>query len=425
MKYFFAIISLFIGCNIFAQDWTLRSSIDYALENNIQIQRAKLSMQSQEESRKQAKASMFPTLNFSASESFSNRQEAYSFGENYGISSNVTLFNGLRLINNLKQQDLFLQTSELAIQEAENNIEIAITQSYLQILYAQESVKAAELTLSYSDAQLKQGEIFFRVGSIAESDLAQLQARSSNDKYRLIVAQNNLQSQILSFKQLLELEIDDEISIYFPELSDDDIINIPPAKKDVYETALSFMPQVESSLLNIKTAEYALKTSRSGRYPTLSMSAGISTGHAGRDYDAYLDQLADNFAQNIGISLSFSILNRRTVKTDIAKSKILLEDSKLNAAQTEKDLLRSVESVYLDVISSQNRFLAAKEALSAAKISYELTEKRFNLGMKNTVELLNEKNAFENAQQEFLQAKYATILSQKLLDFYQNKEISL
>ena len=56
--------------------------------------------------------------------------------------------------------------------------------------------------------------------------------------------------------------------------------------------------------------------------------------------------------------------------------------------------------------------------------SYNLVDQQFGLGMKNTVELLTEKNNFLTAQQQQLQAKYMALMSQQLLNIYQHKPIA-
>ena len=86
-------------------------------------------------------------------------------------------------------------------------------------------------------------------------------------------------------------------------------------------------------------------------------------------------------------------------------------------------MLKAIENVYLDATSSQNQYIAAREKLKATEKSYQLVEEQFFLGMKNTLELLTEKNNLLSAQQEVLQSKYMTILNTQLLNFYQNKPI--
>ena len=123
--------------------------------------------------------------------------------------------------------------------------------------------------------------------------------------------------------------------------------------------------------------------------------------------------------------MNYNIFNHKEVRTNIRKSELAIETAKLNAQQDEKDLLKTVEDVYLNVISSQNRFLAAKEAFDAAEISYNLMQDKLKVGLTNMYDYIEEKNNYLDVQREFLQAKYETLLNQKLLDFYLHKPINL
>ncbi len=416
------------------KQWTLRNAIDYALENNIKVKKAVVDKNVTNENYVQARASRFPNLTFGASETFSHYMQndgngdydsKQSFSEQYRLSSSVTLFEGFKLQNTIKQQELSLQSSDLAIEEAKHNIEIAITESYLQILYAKDNVTTSELSVETSKSQLDQAEKKYKAGSISENEYAKFKLQYANDAYRLVSAQNSLSNRILEFKQLLELGIEDNPELYFPEIPDDEVIALLPSKEEVFNTAMGWMPQIKSSETAIKSAEYDLQKSKSGLYPSLSMSAGISTGRSSLDKEKYFDQMNHNFSQNIGISLNYNIFNHKEVRTSIEKSKYAIETAKLNAQQTEKDLLKTVEEIYLDVVSSQNRFKAAKEAYDAAEISYNLMQSKFKIGMTNMYDYIQEKNNFLDAQRDFLQAKYETLLNQKLLDFYQNKPIEL
>jgi len=87
--------------------------------------------------------------------------------------------------------------------------------------------------------------------------------------------------------------------------------------------------------------------------------------------------------------------------------------------------LKTVEGIYLDATSSQNQNTSAMERLNSVELSYKLTEEQFYLGMKNTLELLTEKNNLLIAQQEVLQSKYMAIMSIQLLNFYQKKPIDI
>lgn len=77
------------------------------------------------------------------------------------------------------------------------------------------------------------------------------------------------------------------------------------------------------------------------------------------------------------------------------------------------------------MISAQSRYVAATNSVKSATKSYELVQAQFDSGMKNTVELLTEKNNYLSAIQEQIQAKFESILSLKLLNFYRNQPIEL
>lgn len=91
----------------------------------------------------------------------------------------------------------------------------------------------------------------------------------------------------------------------------------------------------------------------------------------------------------------------------------------------EKNLFKTIEGLWLDANSAQQSYAAASEKLRSTQVSYDLIDEQFNLGMKNTVELLTEKNNLLAAKQEVLQAKYMAILNTQLLHFYQGESIKL
>ena len=99
---------------------------------------------------------------------------------------------------------------------ARNDIEIAVTQAYLNILYANENVKISRQTVESSAAQLERSKALLEAGSIAPSDYAQMESQYSSDKYQLTVSQTSLDQNILTLKQLLELGLDESFDVQFP-----------------------------------------------------------------------------------------------------------------------------------------------------------------------------------------------------------------
>jgi len=445
MKQKILIISIFLTCTLSLsaentaekpEKWDLKTCIEYAKKNNIQVQKAKISTQESDITLKQSKEALYPNVSASSSFSFSNgkikkssTENEYvnnaSLGSKYAINAGMTLFNGLKNYNTIKQNELSKKASELSTKETENNIEVAITEAYLEILYAHETLEMAKRTVETSKAQVALSQNLLNAGSIAKADFSQVQSQYSSDQYSVVTAQNNYDTQKLTLKQLLELDMMDELEIVFPKVEESDVMAPLPAKADVYQTALSVMPQIQNSELSVRLAEYELKNARSSYYPTLSLNAGLSTSHDVDVDETYANQLNHNFYQSLGLSLSIPIYSNGSTRASVQKARFGIQSAKLDYTSAQKDLLKTVESLYQDAISMQSKYYSAKEQLKSAEESYSLTEEQFKLGMKNTVELLTEKDNRLEAEQTLLQAKYGAVLSQKLLNFYQNIPIEL
>ena len=430
---------------VFAQEvktWTLNDCIRYALEQNIQLQQNRLSLEESKVDVKTAKAALFPSLSFSTGHNMTNRpyQETSSmvsgteiisssnktsYTGSYGLNAQWTVWNGGQRLNTIKQQKLNKETAELTVNEQENTLQEEITKLYVQILYADESVRINEGTLELSKAQYERGKELLAAGDISKSELAQLESQVSNDNYQLVTAQTSLENYKLQLKQLLELDGDREFTLAIPELDETNVLSPLPAKADIYNTALALRPEIQSSRLNIQSADLSISMAKAGYLPNVSLTAGIGTNHTtGSDF-TFSEQVKRGWNNSIGLSVSLPIFSNREPKSAVEKAKIQRESRQLDLTNAQKELYRTIETMWLDASSAQQQFVAADAKLKSSQSSYELVNEQFKLGMKNTVELLTEKNNLMSAQQERVQAKYMAILNRVLLEFYAGNQIEI
>lgn len=425
------------------QEWTLKNCIDYALTQNIQLKKSKIALESSQVDSKSARAKLFPSLSFGSTQQYINTpfpegnsldnyvvtgskgSSKNSYTGNYSLRSSMTLYNGGKLRNNIKSSKLQEQVQQYSVEEEIDNIETSITESFLQILYAQESVKINEETVALSKLQCERGKALLEAGSISQSDYAQLESQYSSDKYQLVLSQTTLESNIQTLKQLLEMDMTETLSISAPILEAHDVLTPLPGKEEVYQSALNFIPSIQSGKLGIDIAKLEHKNAKSGYYPTLDLSASVGTGHISGSDSNFGQQMKNKLNESIGLTLSIPIFSNRENKSAVEKAKLQISEAELEYLNAQKELQKTIEDIYLDATSSQAQYAAAIEQVKASKTSYNLAQEQFNLGMKNTVELLTEKNNFLSAQQEMLQAKYMAILNAQLLRFYQGKEITL
>ena len=436
------VLTLFLASLAFsatAQDaglWTLRRCIDYALQNNIQIKTQEVALETAEASLEQAKAAQYPTLNFSSSfganfhnvntyNEYMEKTAGVSMSNNFGLNSGLTLYQGGRLRNTVKQSQVQRDATELDTEQARIDLEISVAQAFLQVLYNHEALDLNRQAEELSARQVERGEQLFQAGSISRVELAQLKSQHTSDQYQTVSAENTLEASRLKLKQLLELGLDQPFDIQYPPV-DDAVVGAPiPDLADVYAEALATLPQMRSSALDIESADLAVKIAKGSAMPSISMNAGLSTGYSSGTGVTYFDQLGNKLGESVGLNLSLPIFNNKQVRTNVRRAELQLENARLQEESTRKQLLSTLESLRNDAVSAQQRYFASKAQLEASTESFRLVTEQFNAGIKNTVELLNEKNNYLNALSQQLQAKYQALLAEKLLERYMNQPIDL
>lgn len=412
-----------------SKTWTLQECLDYAYQNNIQVRQSRNNQLSGIEDTKQAKAALFPSLVASTTQSYTNYPSSEvtdnnSYTGTYGITAGMTIFEGGKLRTEVKRQKVQNQMDALSVEESVNDIRIAIVQAYMQCLYAADAVRINRSTAEASKAQRDRAEEMLRTGSISRVDFAQLQSQYSSDEYQIVVAGSTLDNYKLQLKQLLELDIMEEMNPAVPGVKEENVLKALPPKNEVYETALKVMPQIRRGELGIEAAKLEEKSARAGFFPSISLSASVGTGHMSNNDFESGSQIWNRFNENVGLTLSIPIFSNRKNRTAVNKAKIAVDNSYLEWTSLQKELLRDVESAYLDATSAQAQYLSAREKEKYARESYELTSEQFRVGVKNTVELITAQNEYSAAQQQVLQAKYLTLLSIELLNIYQGLSAS-
>ena len=437
-----ATLPLYAQENSNGKEWTLQECINYALEKNIQLQQNKISLQESEIDIKDARASLFPSLSFSTGHNVVNRpyqeqsntvsgteiissDEKTTYNGNYSLNAQWTLWNGGQRLNNLKQQKTNRDIARLTVSETENTLQEQITQLFIQILYADESIQINRSTLEVSKATYKRGQELFAEGSLSKADLAQLEAQVSDDQYQLVTAESTWRNYKLQLKQLLELDGSEEFNLVLPELNDENILKMLPSQTDVYQAAMAIRPEIQSSRLSIENAKLGISAAKAGYYPTISLSASSSSTTNSASTNNWAQQMKYGWNNMIGISLSIPIFDNRQNKSNVQKARLQYNTSQLDLINKQKELYSTIEGLWLDALNAQQQYVAAETKVKSSQTSFDMVNEQFNLGMKNTVELLTEKNNLLSAKQQLVQAKYMAILNRTLLNFYAGNNIEL
>ena len=421
--------------------WTLQACIDYALENNISLQKSKLQKQSATEDLKGAKGALLPTVNASTNQSLgyqpwkdsgistvtngtvNTKVDKTSYNGSYSLSGQWTVWNGNRNHNTVKLDKMLEQEADLTVRETANTIQELIAQLYAQILYLAESVKVNEQMLETSRKNEERGQEMFNVGKMSKADLAQLSAQRANDEYSIVEAKSQLMNYELQLKQLLEITDEERFQVAIPQIGDDQILADIPAMQTVYELALMNRPEINRSQLAINRSDVNLSIAKAGWMPTVNLTGGVTTSTNSLSSTGWGSQIKSNVNTTLGLGVTMPIYDGRTTKTSVNKAKIQQLQARLNLQDVQKTLYSDIQGYWLNAWTNQEKYKAASSSVESARESYDLLSEQFRLGLKNIVELMAGKDKLLEAQQNLLQSKYMTLYYQQMLKFYENGEM--
>ena len=424
-----------------AKQWSLRDCIDYALANNIQLQKAKIKEYSALEDVKQSQSALLPSLNLSTSQNVnytpwpqqgratvadgyvqSSVDKVYYNGS-YSLSSNWTVWNGNKNRNNVKLNKVAAEQARLDSATTANSVLEQIAQLYVQILYSNEAISVTKESLKTSQTNEQRGKTMVEVGKMSKADLAQLTAQRAQDEYAIVEAESNLRNYKRQLKELLQITSDEEFDVAVPSATDDMALEAVPALNDVYAASLEQRPEIKNAKLGIESSELGIKVAKAGRMPTVSLNACVSTSTSSMSDNAWGTQMKNNFSLGGGVTVSIPLFDNRQTKTAVNKAKLQKQSYLLDLQDKQTTLYSTIENYWLQAVTNQNKFKAARVSTESAQASYELLSEQFKQGLKNTVELMTGKTNLLQAQQNELQSKYLAILNLNMLEFYQTGNI--
>ena len=438
----FISVMLLTGSVAMAQkQWTLQDCIDYAMANNITLQKSKLQKESATEDLKGAKAALLPTLSASTNQSLgyqpwkdtgmayvtngtvNTKVDKTSYNGSYSLSGQWTVWNGNRNINTVKLDQFSEEQAELQAQETANSIQERIAQIYSQILYLAENVKVNEQMLETSLKNEERGQEMVNVGKMSKADLAQLSAQRANDEYSIVEAKSQLMNYKLQLKQLLEITDNEQFDVAIPEIGDDQVLAQIPEMQTVYEQALLSRPEIERLQLAIKSSDVSVSIAKAGWMPSVNLTGGITTSTNSLSGTDWGSQIKSNVNTSLGVGVTMPIYDGRSTKTAVNKAKISQLQAQLNLQDQQKTLYSDIQQYWLNAWTNQQKYQAAKSSVESAQQSYDLLSEQFRLGLKNIVELMTGKDNLLSAQQNQLQSKYLALYNQQILEFYQSGDI--
>ncbi|MEL6132205.1 MAG: TolC family protein [Bacteroidota bacterium] len=455
----------------YAQDddaiYSLKECLEIAKERNLVYKQVALTQQSSEIDLQQAKSARLPNLNVSpnwsstfgrgidpTSNTFVNeRFDAF----NVNLSSNITVYNGFRLQNAVKQRDIDLKAAQKDLEQQEYTLSLNVITAYLNILFQGEILESARLQVASTTEQRDRIQKLVQSGSLAQADLAQIESQIATEELQVVNAQNALELAYLTLQQLMTIDATEPFGIERPVLDDPEMSYVLTPADEIYALAANNYPDLDAAQLRLKSAALGVEVAKGNYYPTLVFGINAFTAWSGigqqavgvREVSDQLDveflgdrqtltifserpelgaypffsQLVDNSNLGLGVRLDIPIYNRDFAKANVSRANILVQQSQVSVQLAEQQLQQAVEQAYLDARNAYSSYSAILKQVEALDLTFQNVERQFELGAANSVDFLVAKNNLNRAKFDRVRSKFDYIFRVKILDFYQGKPI--
>lgn len=474
LRLFIGLIVLVMCSNAYGQDyWSLQKCIDYALENNLQIKQSELEVETAEINLFGSKATSLPNLNANVGANTSTGRSIDPFtntiidrginSQNAGLNASIPVFNGFEIRNSIKRDEMGTLAATFDLQSVKNDVTLNVVTFYTNILFNKELLETANYRLETTQAQEDRVNKQVEIGALALTDLLQIRQQLANDELEVIRAENNLDLSKLQLQQALQIPATQNFDIESPILPEPDAAALMESSTQVYDYALKNQPVIKAAEARKESARYGIGVAKSGYYPSISISGGLSTAYSSaaparfpvlgsenitlpREVgvvegtgqrviqqvsvpsesreNTYLNQLDFNQRRFLALSLNIPIFNKFQVRNNVQRAMITEKRSTYQLMTTQNQLQQTIEQAYLDVRTAAKSYDALDNSFKASELAFQNAEQRLQLGASNAVEYTQIKNDFERVKSDRIRAKYDYIFKLKVLDFYQGKPLN-
>ena len=469
-----AVILLFTSPALGQKKWSLQQCIEYAMANNITVKQTDLQTKLAELQYRQSKLGQYPNASFSTGPSFNNgrNQDPTSFSlitqsylsANMQLQSSAEIFNWYSKRNTIAANQWEVEVAKAGTDKLKNDIALTVANAYLQILLAKEQEKIAGVQLQQSLAQSNNIRKLVDAGALPELNASELEAQVARDSSTFISASGLVDQDILNLKAYMSIDAAEVFEVDIPPVEMIPVEKISDLQPEaVYASAIANMPQQRVNDFKLKAAKKTSAAARAGMYPTINLYGSLGSGYNSRAqeitgttvlpslalgkvtigttiYDVYpvqpftsynytktgfFNQLNQNFRQSIGLSVNVPIFSGGSLRTAYERSKISIRNQELQIQLDDQKLKQDIYQAYNAAKLAMEKFNAGKKTLQTAERSFSFSQKRYEVGMLSTLELITNQNNLFRAKLENSLNQFDYVFKMKVLEFYKGLGLKL
>lgn len=428
------LISAGLAVTVCAQEkvWTLDNCMRYAVENSPKSRQQRYTNDTYKAEYQSAIASLFPSVGTSVGAAYNwgrsidPETNTYSntstFNNAYSVSASLPVFDGGVLINTLRSARVNRSIGLQEKRKTEDDIALNTMQAFIDVLYYQGMVKLAGEKLAESNRALYKVRRQEELGQKSKADVSQLDAQVAADDYNLTHQQNLHQTALLSLKNYMNLPADQTIEVDTVIREVEELL-VPESVDAIYAQAAETNPTAVKAALDLKQARLQHLIYKGYSFPTISLSAGISTNYfrmlsGESEAPVFKDQFKNNRGEYLSFTLNIPLFDGLYRRTNVRRARNQVRIAQEMQTETLRQLQTAVEQAVLDRDGFAKEVIQMDKQVKAIELAYQITYRKFEEGVMSSLDLQTSANTLLLSQANLLQRRLMYLVKCKLVDYY-------
>jgi len=331
---------------------------------------------------------------------------------NWQFNLRQTIFRWDQIVG-LRQADKIVAKAEANREAAQQDLIVRVTESYFNVLAAEDRLLAIHADRLAIARQLEQAKQRFEVGLIAITDVQESQAAYDNS----VATEIGAKRELATARYLLG-----EITGSFVRELSAPAENLPlrnpdPASEQAWlDLAMSQNLALVSSRLDERLARDEISFRKNGHYPTIDLVARTGNTDTESDQDTFngfgpLPADSNFDSDSIGIQFNFPIFAGGGVSSRVKEAVYLHRASREQLQRVTRETDRQTRDSYLGVLAEISRVHALDQAVASAQTALDATQAGFDVGTRTIVDVLRSQFNLYQSITNYYQARYDYILN--------------
>lgn len=334
-----------------------------------------------------------------------------------GVSSSVTLFNGLKNVDQLKSAKLNAQAGTQDLRRAEQTVVYTVASNYITLAKQQEELRVQQQNLAAQQAEETEIQAAVNAGTRPISDLYQQQALVASARSSVVDARNAVALAKVTLMQALQLDPRGTYDFATPSVDTATAADTSLDLDSLLTRALSQRSDIAAQQSRVGAAKQDVSAASASWWPTVSLTAGYSTAFNSAASASLADQLGQRQGASIGIGVSIPIFDRGATSVAAQQAKIAADNASIALQNQQQQVGADVRSAYLNYQAAEQRLAAANAQLTAAMQAVNAAQQRYRVGAGTLVDLTQARATLVQAQSARVSARYDLALQHTALSY--------